>query len=385
MMENNYIALLTLTGLTFQYEWLRTGSGWALALGSAALGANLLTRLTTGMDLLAVGLVPAADRVVHEHSRRGIAEPCSARMRGSHCRIYAVFGLIDRAYQYARFGSFFNTYVQVFGQEWKRLDPSLPAAFPVRNAVSRGIFRRACSRRKNRSSCSIRCLCSPHLVARLLGSDFARRSKPILWRLARCCLPTSASMRNTPSGAATPPGAIVTCPRRRSLWRLSLFRCLLRHRAEIGKAVWGAGLAIAFASVAFSSRSVMFWCPLERYQMETLSAPTFVVWLRLKNIAAFALGKMNAWGLTNDAMKEDPWDYVHITTFNFLPFLLKRVGKAPDWVVEVLTAIWFAGARGAGWRCSRLAAQLGCEARIRCRRTITPLISSASGSAASSG
>src|SRR5580692_10191442 len=54
MMENNYIMLLTLAGFAFQYEWLRTGSGRALLIGSAALGLNLLTRLTTGMDLLAV-------------------------------------------------------------------------------------------------------------------------------------------------------------------------------------------------------------------------------------------------------------------------------------------------------------------------------------------
>src|SRR5579863_8581479 len=54
MMENNYIMLLTLVGFTFQYEWLRTGSHRALLVGSAALGLNLLTRLTTGMDLLAV-------------------------------------------------------------------------------------------------------------------------------------------------------------------------------------------------------------------------------------------------------------------------------------------------------------------------------------------
>jgi hypothetical protein len=30
LMENNYIMLLTLTGFSFQYEWLRTGSKWAL-------------------------------------------------------------------------------------------------------------------------------------------------------------------------------------------------------------------------------------------------------------------------------------------------------------------------------------------------------------------
>src|SRR4029077_10878976 len=53
MMENNYIMLLTLVGLSFQYDWLRTGSRRALIVGSAALGLNLLTRLTTGLDLIA--------------------------------------------------------------------------------------------------------------------------------------------------------------------------------------------------------------------------------------------------------------------------------------------------------------------------------------------
>src|ERR1700716_4168347 len=56
MMENNYIMLLTLTGFSFQYEWLRTGSQRALFLGSCALGLNLLTRLTAGLDLIAGGV-----------------------------------------------------------------------------------------------------------------------------------------------------------------------------------------------------------------------------------------------------------------------------------------------------------------------------------------
>src|SRR5437899_11857938 len=56
MMENNCIFLLTLTGFRFQYEWLRTGSRRALVIGSAALGLNLLTRLTAGLDLIAAGV-----------------------------------------------------------------------------------------------------------------------------------------------------------------------------------------------------------------------------------------------------------------------------------------------------------------------------------------
>ena len=84
--------------------------------------------------------------------------------------------------------------------------------------------------------------------------------------------------------------------------------------------------------------SLAFWLPLEIYQMETLGHPTFVIALRVKNIVAFALGKMDAWGLNNHAMTEDPWDYVHITTWNFLPFVLRRVGVAPAWVVDIAFA-----------------------------------------------
>jgi hypothetical protein len=73
--------------------------------------------------------------------------------------------------------------------------------------------------------------------------------------------------------------------------------------------------------------------------METLGHPTCVVVLRFKNIVAFALGKMYDWGLTNSAMQRDSWDYVHITTWNYLPFVLRRVGEAPTWVVNTLFAI----------------------------------------------
>jgi hypothetical protein len=117
---------------------------------------------------------------------------------------------------------------------------------------------------------------------------------------------------------------------------------LLRHRADVGQFVWRLGMAIVAIGAVVQLSSVMFWCPIEIYQMGTFGHPTFVIALRLKNILAFSLGKMNQWGLDTDAMKEDPWDYAHITTFNFLPFLLARVGKAAGWVVRSITAIWFA-------------------------------------------
>src|SRR3981189_2998604 len=55
MTENNYIFLLTLAGFALQYKWLVTGSRRALFWGSTALGLNLLTRVTTALDILAAG------------------------------------------------------------------------------------------------------------------------------------------------------------------------------------------------------------------------------------------------------------------------------------------------------------------------------------------
>jgi hypothetical protein len=129
MMENNYILLLTMAGFTYQYEWLLTGERRALLMGSAAFGLNLLTRLTVVMDLLAGGTFlllvlvfarkPAVSIWQRVRTYMGIALP-----------VYAGFLLIDRLYQYYRFGSFLNTYVSVFAQQQRLLNPSLPENYP---------------------------------------------------------------------------------------------------------------------------------------------------------------------------------------------------------------------------------------------------------------
>jgi len=115
---------------------------------------------------------------------------------------------------------------------------------------------------------------------------------------------------------------------------------LLRFRTSLSRLVWRGAMALIAVSLVIQIASLAFWLPLEIYQMETLGHPTFVIALRFKNIAAFALGKMDAWGLNTDAMTWDPWDYVHITTWNFFPFLLRRVGAAPGWVVKVAFVVW---------------------------------------------
>jgi hypothetical protein len=53
-------------------------------------------------------------------------------------------------------------------------------------------------------------------------------------------------------------------------------------------------------------------------------------------------------------MTEDPWDYVHITAWNFLPFLLRRVGAAPRWAVDVAFGAWGVGSAGLVFVTTRL-------------------------------
>ncbi|MGC2728766.1 MAG: hypothetical protein WA254_06170, partial [Candidatus Sulfotelmatobacter sp.] len=129
MMENNYVMLLTLTGFSFQYEWLRTGNKRALLVGCSALGLNLLTRLTTGLDLMAAGffllLVLWSEQVRGRELWERLVTYCKVA-----APVYAFFLMVDRLYQFYRFGSFTNTYLSLYGQEQRLQDATLPVTFP---------------------------------------------------------------------------------------------------------------------------------------------------------------------------------------------------------------------------------------------------------------
>jgi len=45
---------------------------------------------------------------------------------------------------------------------------------------------------------------------------------------------------------------------------------------------------------------------------------------------------------------------LHITTWNILPFLLRRIGETPMWVVNILYAVWGAGLAALAWVLLRL-------------------------------
>jgi len=347
MMENNYIMLLTLAGFAFQYEWLRTGKGRALLIGSAAFGLNLLTRLTTGMDLLAGGaflfLVLWFERV------RGQAlwQRFLTYVRTA-LPVYGVFLLADRLYQYYRFGSFFNTYMQVFAQERQHLDPSLPPNYPFETPFHVGFLGPLITPEKSIF------LFDPLLLLTIVIAAIAwKRFRPEIrayltaaFLLLLASISFYAKFTVWSGDFAWGDRYVSTAVELTAFISVPL---LLRHRANLGKLGWTVGLSLIVTSAIIQLASLAFWLPLEIYQMETRGHPTFVIALRFKNMAAFALGKMDQWGLSNHATTEDPWDYVHITTWNFLPFVLRRVGEAPHWVVKISFAVWSAGLAGLTW------------------------------------
>jgi hypothetical protein len=347
MMENNYIFLLTLAGLSWQYEWLQTGSRQALLIGSAAFGLNLLTRLTTGLDLLSGGLFILLALLFEQTSSRAVWQKIRTYLVTA-IPVYAVFGLLDRLYQYYRFGSFFNTYVSVVAKETLKRHPDWPAKYPFETPFHIGFLGALFTPEKSIF------LFDPLLILMILLAIMAwRKFTPavksftittFVLLIAYICFYARYTVWS--GDDAWGDRYVSTSVELAVLLAIPL---LLRHRRQLPRLLWPIGIALALVSALVQAASLAFWLPLELYQIDNFGHPIFVIGLRLENIAAFALGKMDAWGLNTPAMTQDPWDYVHITTWNFLPFLLKRVGAAPAWVVNITFAIWTASLAALAW------------------------------------
>src|SRR5438270_4731142 len=358
MMEDNYIFLLTMIGFCFQYEWLRSGSRRALLIGSGALGLNLLTRLTTGLDVIAVAGFLLLVLWLEKGQENGVAhvgtgalarpvEPISPTIFRERfityskvaLPIYLIFLFFDRLYQFYRFGNWTTTYVRYFALERRLQDPNLPPNYPWTTAFHAGFLGPLISPEKSIF------LFDPLIVLTILLTIFLwQRFSPsvkayglstALLVLAYICL--YARYYEWSGNFAWGDRYVSTAAEMAALIAVPL---LLKFRAQLGRPVWIIGMFLIVASLIIQLASLAFWLPLEIYQGDDFGHPQWVIWLRFKNIVAFALGKMDAWGLNTDSMGYDQWDYQHLTCWNFLPFVLRRMGAAPKWVVDLTFAIW---------------------------------------------
>jgi len=310
-------------------------------LGSAALGLNLLTRVTTGIDLIAAGIFLLVVLWFESKLDRSLWQRLIAYAKVAF-PVYTVFFVIERLYSWYRFGSLTQTYLPIFTREMRAQDPSLPANFPWSTPLHVGVLGALFQPEKSIF------LFDPLLILALLLFL-------LLWRridaVVRSYAVTSllllfgyiffyARYTYWTGDFAWGDRYVSTAAEMVAMLAIPL---LLKYRQNLASWVWPFGLAITAVSLVIQIASLMFWLPLEIYQMETLGHPTFVIALRFKNILAFAIGKMDAWGLNTESMGYDQWDYAHITTWNFLPFLLRRVGAVPRWVVDVAFVLWISG------------------------------------------
>ena len=353
MTENNYILLLAIAGFALQYRWLTTGDRRFLVWGSAALGLNLLTRITTALDIFGAGCFLVFAMVFAR--AQGNAEigklPVFSRIRiylQTAAPIYTAFLLLDRAYQYIRFGSWTNTYVTILAREQRQRDATLPINFPFdghwfQGGIHSGVLGPLFSPEK-----SIFLFDPMFPLVLLLAVLLWKRLAPEVRAFFAASLVLIASYIAFYARYDSWAGDFAWGDRYVSsaveLSALLAIPLLLRYRKFLRRPVWYLALVITASSVAVQCASLAFWLPLEIYQMESFGHPTWVVLLRFKNIAAFALGRRSPWGLNTFAIYQDPWDAAHLTTWNFLPSLLNHIGVAPPWAVHVLDGVWVVAA-----------------------------------------
>ncbi len=349
MTENDYVLLLTIAGLYLQYKWLMTGDRRSLLWGSAALGLNLLTRITTALDIVGVAcfmLLAAKFAPVERRPDAGTGPSRLHTYLRTALPVYAVFFFLDRLYQYIRFGSWSDTYVAVLAREARQRDPSLPYNYPfhghwLRGGLDSGILGPLFAPEKSIF------LFDPMLVltvllAVLLWRRLAPGVRGLLLTslvLVGCYIILYARYYSWAGDYAWGDRYVSSAVELASLLAIPL---MLRYRQCLARGVSLLALIVTVCSVAIQCASLAFWLPLEIYQKDAFGRHTWVVFLRFKNIAAFMLGRRDAWGLNSPSMNQDPWDAAHLGAWNFLPSLLRHIGVAPMWVVYVMDCVWFA-------------------------------------------
>jgi hypothetical protein len=362
MTENNYILLLTITGFALQYRWLTTGDQRSLWWGSIALGLNLLTRITTVLDVLGAACfllfatlfarhkVQPATNTDSGSSRAAtaVAGNVSVRVRiylRTALPVYAFFLLLDRAYQYLRFDSWTNTYVGVQALEQRRMNPALPSNYPFEGHWFQGGLNSGMLGPLFAPEKSIFLFDTMFPLTLLLSVLLWKRLAPGVRAFLAACLVLLTAYLAFYARYDSWAGDFAWGDRYISstveLTSLLAIPILVSYWKHLRRPIRYFAIAITASSVAIQCASVAFWLPLEIYQMETFGHHTWVVLLRFKNIAAFAMDRWDAWGLNTPAIYQDPWDAAHLTTLNFLPSLLHHIGVASLWTVRVLFGVWF--------------------------------------------
>ena len=372
MQENNYIFLLTLTGLWLQLRWAETGERRWLWWGAGALGLNLLTRMTTALDVMGAAIfVLLVGVFARTDGDSRIAELLGARRVKEYLQtvvpVYAVFAFLDRLYQFVRFGSWTGTYMRLQANELMRREPTLPKNFPFsghwfQGGVHSGLLGPLFEPEK-----SIFVFDPLFGLALLLTIVLWRRMPAVLRAYALAMLALLAAYMVLYARYFAWAGDFAWGDRYISsvveLFGMLAVPLLMRYRRELGRVVWVCGWCVVVASVAIQAASLAFWLPLEIYQIDAMGHDAWTVALRFRNIWVLATGRPMLAGIDLPGALSDAWDALHVRTWNFMPALMRHVGVAPLWAVRLLDAVWVVVAAALVWVVVRMWRLLRVEAR----------------------
>jgi hypothetical protein len=348
MQENNYIFLLTLTGLWLQLRWLVTGERRWLCWGAAALGLNLSTRITTALDAVGAALFLLLVGAFARREGSRCAELLSAPRVKEYvltvAPVYAVFLFLDRVYQFVRFGSWTSTYMRLQSMEQMKWDPTLPKNYPFsghwfQGGVHSGLLGPLLEPEK-----SIFVFDPLFGLVLVLTVVLWRRMTPVVRAYAVAMLVLLAGYMLLYARYFAWAGDFAWGDRYIStvveLFAMLAVPLLMRYGRELGRAVQVCAWGVVAASVVIQAASLAFWLPLEIYQIDAMGHDAWTVALRFRNIWALASGRPMPAGIDLPGAVEDSWDALHIRTWNFMPSLMRHVGVAPMWVVQLLDVVW---------------------------------------------
>ena len=142
--ENSSLLLFDLLGMYGVLSWFDTRMNSYLVIAGAALGMSILTRLPSVFDLAAVTAFGLLVAIIGIPDRRSNLRDFCVSFAKCMIPFIIIAVVVDRIYQFDRFGTWTDTYVNRFASQvlslYPELPPNWPWTYPFWRGVSHTIF-----------------------------------------------------------------------------------------------------------------------------------------------------------------------------------------------------------------------------------------------------
>ena len=330
--ENSSALLLILISFYGVLSWLKTGTGPYLMMTGAALGLSILMRLTAVFDLGAVvafavllSLVEARDA---KHSYRSVIAAF-----GKYVIPFLIVALaIDRIYQFDRFGTWTDTYLDRRELQQLALHPETPPNWPWINPFWDGVHLMLISPKRSIFLFDPLLLLTFWMMLRYWRYvSLPIRTFVIIAVLLLGAYVSFYSQFSTPGGAYTWGSRFTTTPV--ILISMVAVPLLLAMRTRLSPFEKALAVIVIGLATIIQLLSVTLWYMLEEAQMSDTGGE-FFIGMRVVNLIAAALDKVQDWHLATLSVESR---YLQL---NFVPFLMAKY-VSPT-VAHTLQLMWSA-------------------------------------------